>query len=228
MKYRLTAIMLLLIVSIAFTMQSCKDEDPQTLVVNLDLEYFPIEMGYSWTYQVDSTFYDGFTQTSREFAFKVRNTVFDTTNDLSGRRSYILLRERDTGSGWMADRQFTVVKTTRQVEVIDQDIRTMKLVFPVRDYQRWDGNFMSTEPQEKFKYQNIDEVKIILDTINAKTALVLEKEYFNVIETFSRTSTYAREIGLIKYNDINIERKNSSGQFVQGSVVLYTLLEYTQ
>lgn len=207
---------------------SCGENETEAVPTGQDLNYFPLDSGYTWTYQVDSIFYDGFKLSSDTFHFQVRHTVFDTFTDHLDRVAHVVLRERDTGSGWMIERQFNIVKTDRAVEISERDVRVVKMVFPVRDYQRWDGNTHNTGQKVDFRYRNVDAPLDVLDSAYDKTVQVEELDYQNVIEDYYVFSHYARHAGLVEFYERQIKRKNSKGDFVEGAEVHYRLLSYSK
>lgn len=217
---------LLAVVLMMSALPSCSEDSNEIVPAEQDHDYYPLQIGQTTTFQVDSIFYDGFTKTSDTFSFLVRNTIVDTITDLLDRKAFLFLRESDNGDGWKVDRQFTVVKEAENLEEIDLDVRTVRMRFPVQQYQRWDGNLYNIMDKETYRYTSIDEPEEVLDTTFDKCAVVLENNRENVIEDYLWQSTYAREIGLIERYQRSIERKNTQGEYEQGFVVRYRIIKY--
>ena len=224
--FKFTAYLILILSIPVLVFQSCSDDVEEVVPAEQDHDYYPLAIGVSQTYQVDSIHFDGFTKTSDTFQYKVRHTVVDTNTDLLDRFSYLVLREIDTGTGFDIDRQYTVVRTSDALETIYDDERVVNLRFPVDPVQRWDGNIFNSKDREIFRYLSVDEPKEVLDSTFSQTATVEELERENIIEDYLWTTTYAREVGMVERFRRNIARKNTQGVFEQGYITHYRLLSF--
>lgn len=122
---------------------ACKKEDAD-FEPDFGYEYFPDQIGHFVVYDVDSTTYDDFFRpplvTTRRLQMKDRiESVFV---DNLGREAVRVERfERDSaGQGWELRRAYYFVKNRSNVEVVEENLRFVKLVFPPRENTRWQGN----------------------------------------------------------------------------------------
>jgi hypothetical protein len=123
---------------------SCKDkqtiEEPN---IDYGYDYFPLEIGMEWTYQVDSIIYDP-TETNVNIltnSVYLREIVVDTFRDELNRSSYRLERfERSTTtSDWVLKDVWSSLQTDQTAERFEENLRFVKLVFPVERRDIWNG-----------------------------------------------------------------------------------------
>ncbi|MEM8583049.1 MAG: hypothetical protein AAGF87_02210 [Bacteroidota bacterium] len=107
-------------------------------------DYYPLAVGNSWTYQVDSiilvpvtggTRYD----TSR---LQARETLVDTLRDQASRLWYRGLREEraDASQEWMPVQTFAVRADAQGVYRQEDNLEFLRLAFPLDLNRRWDGH----------------------------------------------------------------------------------------
>jgi hypothetical protein len=127
----------------------CKNEvevgpDPGTA-------YFPVAVGNSWTYAVVDTVWSEATGTQLPLvvrsvptvtSFKVRETVTETTTDASGKPAYRLVHATmaPNSTVWTDDSVFVLTANPQYVALNRNNVRTVELVFPVREGGTWNLN----------------------------------------------------------------------------------------
>ena len=129
-----------------FVFTACnRDDDDNGMTVDPEHDFtpfFPLQPGHYVTYDVDSTRWDALSCTRTDTRCQLRYVVADTFSDAQGRRSYrvnILYRRQDTLS-WQNHRVFYVTPTAQRLEYVEDNLRFIKLVFPVVDGGSWNGN----------------------------------------------------------------------------------------
>ncbi|MEL6142636.1 MAG: hypothetical protein AAFU67_13585, partial [Bacteroidota bacterium] len=123
---------------------SCEDNatSPRTLV--LDLDYFPLSIGQTKYFEVDSvvlrpviggTFYDS-------IQFEVRETLVDTFSGPDGQVWYRGERWERVGeqAPWQFRQTFTQTVMEQAAFRSEDNLTFTKLVFPVRSGRQWDGH----------------------------------------------------------------------------------------
>ena len=147
---------------------SCKkDNDPAPASEDQVRDYFPRTMGHYVEYNVDSTYWDDFLALKTVKKMQMRYNVADTFTDLAGNPSYrmeVFIRKNETEQ-WLPQSVFTFTPKTSSVEVLQDNLRFIKLQFPVVDGNTWKGNqYISTFDQElqyfrdwNYKYANVGE-----------------------------------------------------------------------
>ncbi|MFT4666013.1 MAG: hypothetical protein ACI8YQ_004250 [Polaribacter sp.] len=132
------------IVIALLSLVSCKDkqtiEEPN---IDFGYEYFPLEIGSELIYRVDSTIYDP-QENSVEILTSmtyIREVVVDTFQDELGRLSHKVERfERpNVAVDWELKNVWSAVRTETQAERFEDNLRFIKMVFPVDDGDIWNG-----------------------------------------------------------------------------------------
>lgn len=220
MKARLYQLLPLLItVLLLFACKSSTVLDDFQL--DMGYNYFPLEIGKYREYTVDSILYDttGMGIVIEQTQTLVREEVVDTFRDNTNRLTYKIERfvRRTELDAWEVQTVSYAVATDDQLELVEDNLRFIKMVFPLADGELWDGNqfidptttiTIKGELIEIFKswsyeVSSIDEVDVIDDVTYDSVATIIQAESENVIELRLSTEKYARGIGLI-YREMKI------------------------
>jgi hypothetical protein len=217
---------LILNLSLLF-LAGCKSEvDDFTL--HTANEYFPSSVGKEIIYRLDSTvFISG--RFVEVHSYQEKHVVDALITDNLNRSSYRIFRYLRDSAGlqqWKIDGTYFITPSANSVEVIEDNLRIIKLASPLRTGHTWKGtSFLSLEPYSsiydfsndddmdlwEFKIDGIDETI----TINGKTytdviSVSAIDQSFNVpITDFTSIAIrslykekYAKNIGLIEQDYI--------------------------
>jgi hypothetical protein len=178
--------------------------------------YFPLETGRFVEYKVDSVIFDfapgGGTRIDSSTTL-VREQVGDTLTDNNGDVLYRIERfERPNDAApWAFKRVETTSRNTNQAIRTEQNLRFLKLVFPMERRTEWNGNLWietnreievageRIRPYDNWLYEvdSIDQPNVIGPFVFDSVLTISEVEEFNAIEyRFSRVK-YAKGIGLV-------------------------------
>lgn len=176
---------------------------------DLGYEYYPVQAG-SWViYDVDSTYYNLFTKQKEEFSFQLKELVDSVFPDNAGRSMMRIKRfYRNTSNDeWKVKRVWSAVRTTDRVERTEENVKIIKLIFPVRRGKSWDGNAMNTLGEMIYKYSTAHESATIGSTTFDSTATILQEADSNLIEKKFKQEIYAKNVGLIykAYIDVAVQ-----------------------
>ena len=178
--------------------------------------YFPLEIGKFVVYQVDSVVYDfapggGVVRdSSRTF---VRELVADTLRDLTGQLLYSVERyERSSPDHpWTLRSVGTAARSADQAIRTENNLRFLKLVFPMDRRSEWDGNIWIDVNREieiagermrpfsnwQYEVDTIDRPAVVGQFAFDSTLVVTEADDNNVIERRYSRARYAKHIGLV-------------------------------
>ncbi|MBU6340356.1 MAG: hypothetical protein KGS48_02570 [Bacteroidetes bacterium] len=137
--------LLFLLSGMLFLFQCSKRE---TETIQLDASgqyaYFPLHIGQSADYLVDSIVYDfkgnlTLRDSSRSW---VRRSVVDTTHDHSGALVYILERyeKKSPGDSWQFKNRYYAAANAEQAAVTEDNLRFLNLSFPLYQQKTWNVN----------------------------------------------------------------------------------------
>lgn len=128
-------------------------------------EYFQVDVGHEWIYNVDSVLIGQGGLGNIESSSQVRERITDLISDEDGEKTYRLERShrRNDSTTWNVTDIWTIATTDERVTKTIENLTFVKMVFPATDGVRWDGNvFFNDEEsfpvaQENLKiYQNWD------------------------------------------------------------------------
>lgn len=202
----------------AIVFQACGDRETEIFDSGAAQQYayFPLQIGKYIDYQVDSVVYDfgagGGTTRDSSSTF-VRESITDTIRDQNGQLAYTLERyERaSTNVPWELRSIETVTRTSSQAIRTENNLRFLKLVFPMDRRSEWDGNIwidvnreieIAGERMRPFSnwFYEVDSIDIQANVGTFSfdsTLLVTEADDNNIIERrFSRVR-YAKNVGLV-------------------------------
>jgi hypothetical protein len=108
---------------------------------------------------------------------------------------------------------------------VEDNIRFIRLAFPVSYSKTWNGNAYNTLPYEEYYYSEISEPTTLGAFSFDSTLLVTQTEFISLINRIIKKERYAFEVGLIfKQNDsLNV---NPLGQVLNGIEFRQTLYDY--
>lgn len=183
----------------------CRDQsiDPDTS--RLGINFFPIEKGMFWEYEVKLTTYNLLDSLPAHFFLK--EVVADSFTDLSGATTYKLerfVRDKEAEE-WERDSVWTARVTTYQAVRIENNMAFVKLAFPLREGNTWNGNVLNTKEEENYEAKNLDASLQVGDSTFSNTVTIVQSEVLDTLVFQDvRREYYAREIGLIKKEYIQL------------------------
>ena len=147
------------LIFISFLFTSCKKET-ENFTSAAVMDYYPLQVGKYITYDLDSTvYYINFGQQASIIHYQVQDRVDAQITDNKGRPAYRILRfiRQNASQSWTPNNTFMVVPTSNSIELIENNMRFLKLEQPVRQDFSWKGNsFIDT-------YSNYTDVKYLED-----------------------------------------------------------------
>lgn len=135
--------LLLFIAALSFVYTSCtKSNDGGPKYAEPTRGYYPLQPGHFVIYDVDSVIWNDVDCSRKERHLNIRYMVADTFTDDMGRPSFridVHQRIADTGI-WRANTVIYATPTDSGLDVVMNNVRSEKLVFPVSDGAVWLGN----------------------------------------------------------------------------------------
>lgn len=219
---------LLFLFTSALLVAACKkDNSKEEQVIFFD-HYFNDTQGFYIDYACDSLIYNDFTSTVDTFRFDIREYFESSFVDNAGRNALRIERWKKTpDTTWFLKDVWQVTKTRLQVEKVEEDIRQVKLKFPVGDNFLWDMNLLNSLGTKNVRYFNLhkpfDNGILAFDS----TVTVRNTDPENLVSEYRTTETYATNIGLIykQFVDVKLKTDNISLPWQQRirSGVIYTM-----
>lgn len=209
-------LLFILVVSIV----SCQKESENVQLTPLT-DYYPVQVGNSYTYRLDSTLYVAFGTDVITASYMAKDSIVSTFNDNTGRTAYLVYRYlTDTlfQSPFTYNTAYYIVPTGKTIEVTDaNNLHFINLVQPVTTTTTWLGNaYIDTKSLTSeltymdnwnYTYQNINAPFTVLKGTIDSTITVLavdetrpddspfDPQYFK--QRDYAEEVYAKGIGLI-------------------------------
>jgi len=198
--------LLLLLTALTIMFSACKDVT-EDYPLELGVEYFPLEVGKWLVYEADSVIYNGFTGYVDTVNFFIRENVESEFTDNEGRQAYRIERSyrQNENEDWQLKDIWYAVNDSQYAERVEENVRFLKLVFPITLNKTWKGNtyidvndsdlsyfadwdYQITNTNSTYQFGNIN----ISNTVD-----VLQNDFETFIEKSYAKETYAKGVGLV-------------------------------
>ena len=204
---------------------SCKEETIPAMSVEVDTDFYPLEVGRTWIYQTDSVVYNkqmnsvdtllGFVKEEITAEFVVAGDVDTYSIERSFRRS--------ASDQWNVTDIYSASFIDNKATRNEENLRFVKLVFPTTLDQVWDGNQFFDESVsvnvageliEVYKNWgseiiDVESTEMIngIEYVNCTVVLLADSE--NSIEKRFAKEIYAKGVGLISKEMVILDTQNS-------------------
>jgi hypothetical protein len=206
---------------------SCAKKEATDEILDLGYNYFPTDSGSVKIYAVDSISYNDNTQSIDTFHFLLKEQVGGviTGQNLAKHIEIIKSVQFDSTSVWQPRNSSFVLITENNFQLLDENVRTVKLVFPIGNVLNWNGNQFNNKGKRNFLLQNIGSTYKLKDSSFQNCIIVQEALANNVIEEILIKSVYCKNIGLIEFtnNYINTQSAGKSGYKVHQKIIYYSI-----
>jgi hypothetical protein len=170
-------------------------------------DYFlPLQVGKYATYRLDSLNFYYYGQLDTVTSYLVKDSVEGNFTDGSGNTAWLVTRYMSdtTGSGWYPGETYSITATQQRVEMTEDNLRFIKLAFPLATGFSWSGNsYLPYAPYQDF-FDFSDDTHLTLGSWNY-TYQSVNKPYSIGSQSFDSTVTVLQENDSINVpiNDVN-------------------------
>lgn len=180
-----------------FAFTSCKEQKEDYPAIAPLSDYMPLAVGKYFIYRLDSTVASTDAKSLEIHRYRVKDSIDAIIKDNEGRDVYRVRRfiNDSLGSGsWIDNASFTITPVVNAVngesiEVVDNNLRFIKLKAPIRDGFSWNGNaYINTTSTNggylylngwDYTYESID-AQLTLGNLNfPATITVVQQPYTN-------------------------------------------------
>jgi hypothetical protein len=138
-----------LLLFVIILLVSCKKET-ESFQAEAISDYLPVHTGKYITYRLDSTIFTNFGTTTVVRSYQEKHQVDQQITDNEGRPTYRVFRFlRDTAGlqAWRPAGTFFITPGSNTIEVVENNLRMLKLAGPVKTDNSWKGNrFLPSDP----------------------------------------------------------------------------------
>lgn len=180
---------------------SCKTKTVEPSDVQLGLDYFPVDVGFYWDYEVVQKKYSlGGVEDIDTFYIRemIDPTSFQFDPDLKQINRYRKEAKEDT---WSLDSIWTTKRTPVRATRTENNETYVKLVFPVEKEKTWNGNAFNVKDEDPYTYDFVGDPFLAPGGgpyfEDALKVLEGPNDDPNLIETDLRYSVYSRYVGKV-------------------------------
>ncbi|MBC7861684.1 MAG: hypothetical protein IAF38_01845 [Bacteroidia bacterium] len=204
---------------------SCKKDKPVAEKPDLGYDYYPDQLGRYVIYDCDSTVYQQIYDSTKIYKFQIKEVIDSLFTDNQGRPALRISRYKkliSIYSGFTLPNTSIILntdtvlftdsfkiqdvwwanKTTTTAEVVEENNRYTKLIFPVEENKTWNGNANNTLGPWDYEYINMDE-PLTLGTLSFDKTCHVNQFNSQGIVIYKKIydEKYARGVGMI-YKEI--------------------------
>lgn len=217
---------------------SCNKNNP--LKTDTPADYYPMHVGNYIIYRMDSLKYINVGTQVSISSYLAKEEVDDTITDNLGRLSYRVIRylsDTTGSSGWTPSIAFMVTPLPTSVEVVENNLRYIKMVTPVQDGITWLGNAyidanIDTSSLNyldgwNYTYSNTGQPYDVLAGTIPQTVIVNEANSISssvdssFIKTIYSQEIYGKNVGLIYKKFLYSLYQAPSVEFPGGATIGY-------
>jgi len=176
-------------------------------------DYFPDSIGYWIDYRVDSIFIDQLAGIRDTFSYYLREEIGETFLDNDNRSAQKIYRfKKDSvNHQWRLADVWHFNKMVKSVERVEENLRFVKLIFPITASQTWAGNnYVLKENTNAFyqdwQYRYLDiHAALSIDSLNFDSTITVDQQDLLTDHFwYYGREIYAYKVGLVYKELINL------------------------
>ena len=189
-------------------LSSCKKE-----LVNsnqfLYSSYYELQSGKFIEYDVMEITHDENASVQHDTNYyQLKCVIEDTFTDNAGRLAFNYVRYKRTNSTepWVQSDLWSTAVFNNKAELVEENQRIVKLVFPVSEFTTWNANQFNSDVKLNCSYKDFHISRVINGFTFDSTLIVEQEDKRNLIEFKRKYEVYANRVGMVKkyYKDIQI------------------------
>lgn len=210
---------------------ACKDDTSITPEPSDGLTYFPLTKGFWIEYVADSIYHRNdddanLTDTSKDiFHFYIREEIDSSFMDSENQLAYKVMRYKRSSDllPWDLINVWTAKVDQHSAQRVEDNIRFIKLKFPVSATTVWQGNAYNFFQPEEYSYDNLYQPGIYNSLSFDSTVTVIQNDFISAVNRITKTEIYGAHVGLLFKQLDSVRTANTS----QGTIILNGL-QYSQ
>ena len=192
--------------------------------------YFPNQAGKYVVYDVDSFYYANST-TIDTFKFQLKEKIQSIYPDNQNRPTIRLERYIKhynpavpySAMSWSLRNVWAENRTVTTAEKVEENVRFIKLNFPVKKGKSWNGNIQNTNSEIDYKYSFADLTKNIAGITFDSTLEVEQQNHLDLISQQYYIEQYAKNAGLVYKEVIDVQSQPNPSWTPTQLVAFYAL-----
>jgi len=207
------------------SLHGCKKNDP----VDMHYDYFPMEQGRYITYSVREINIDDALGLNETLYYYIKTKIGDTITDNEGRvaRRYERYFRDSLNQPWVLQDIWSCIITSGKAELVEENQRTIKLVFAPTKYKEWNCNAYNMLKKLDCYYSEIHEPASINGFSFESTVTVDLQDQEDFVDHRRQYESYAKGIGMYHkyYKDFHFSNLDTTN-VVKGKELIMRLIDY--
>jgi hypothetical protein len=198
----------------------------------LGYAYFPLETGAFLEYDATETQY-ALTGPPTTRTYQIREVVGEAQPDATGAPTFRLERYRRAGDTqpWRIDSVWTARQTPELALRTENNLPFVKLIFPLAEGQRWDGNALNGRGPDPYELRELHRPRAVGAQTFDRTLTVVQQNDSTLVSLDRRTEIYAEAVGLVyrertQFFYCNAPACLGQGRIDFGTQVIYRIRSY--
>ena len=216
---------------VSITMISCNEDEIVEPDQTDELSFFPLYTGYWIEYKADSIVHrdsddqNGVDTAINYYHFLIREVVDSSYIDAEGRKAFVIIRyKRDFDTvPWVLSNVWSASIDPYSVQRVEDNIRFIRLKFPISSSTFWNGNALNFFPAEEYSYSDLYSSKRYDDLDFDSTITVIQNDFVSNINRIIKNETYGAGTGLL-FKQVDSVRTLNTGS----STIILNGFEYNQ
>lgn len=189
---------------LAFLVYSCKKD--KVVELSIDYSYFPSVTGSWIIYNIEEINIDVQSTTFDTSTYQIKEVVESLYMDTTGHETMRIERysRPDEASPWVIKDVWTAQVNKVNAQKTEENIRYIKLVFPLTTGKTWDGNAYNVYNPENYEIVNIDRTENI-GGLSLDSVLTVSQVYdSSLVSLKNNFEKYAKNIGLVQKHELYV------------------------
>jgi len=176
---------------------SCKKDVAPPADVGYD--YFPTDVGHWIIYDVVSIEHDAPVNKHDTSLFQIMEVIESTYLDNENREAQRIERyiRNNSTLPWVIKDVWYSNLTAATAEKVEENVRFIKLIFPITLGKTWDGNASNFQDIWNYEYTEVDVSYTINNLSFDSTVTVLQIDEENLVEKNYALEIFAKDVGMI-------------------------------
>jgi hypothetical protein len=196
-----------LYLSCCLVLCACHKTDPE--LVKMDYEYYDLTPGRYVEYEVTEIIHDVDMAVPHDtFQYDLKTVIGDTFLDNQGRiaREFLRYKKLPGQTTWTLSDIWTTLIVDARAELVEENQRIIKLLFPPRSGKNWNPNSFNNDSEQDWYYASVHQPYQLNGYEFDSTLYVQQDDFFSMVDHRRKFEVYAKGIGLIHkhYRDLKI------------------------
>ena len=160
--------------------------------------------------------------------YQVKERVGQRYTDATGQPAFRLLRyHRSTAQQpWQPDSAWSVRLVNNEAIRTENGLDFVKLVFPLGDRLRWDGNRYNASGRDEYEIRNSHQPYRVQPVSFGETVTVVAQNDSTLVSQDKRLEVYARQVGLVYRERIQVQFCSSSPGCIGRNQIDYGIRQF--